>query len=149
MANEDPYREAKEMFDKHGIEYMEADGRIHATLGPWQVTRNMRKGYWEAEAPWGSDQGIPLDIAIELHERPYEGRHLGELVRVHRYAGGKDPREAALPKIEPERDYGKKSIAQIGEEAREAGEPTFISSYHINGLGPLEIWIKTAIPLYR
>jgi hypothetical protein len=105
-------------------------GTIIGTLGPWKISNNDRMGYWTAEVTRFSSEGLPVEVATELHERKCGGTHLGTVIRADGYSGGTHPNEVAMPDLSGV--TSEKSLADLRVEAITTGAPRFVSKYHID-----------------
>ena len=129
--------------------------RLETNEGPWTITRNTRRGYWIAvtHTPFGG--GIPLDVAVELHNKPYhpEGDDVdygtyGKCVRVAGHAGGPSPLEygaypdrEGLDRIINEKGDGL-SLSEISDHAKEMDIPLFVPKYHIDSSEGLQEFLR-------
>ena len=136
------------------VQYPRNKGEVPYTLtgvaGPWTLKRAWY--YWDATAPNGN--GLPLDIAKELHNKSYptlvenrEGRgnqepeKYGDVVRVEGDCGCPPPEEWAFPEFkelsgELEKS-GIKTPISYNDIRRlcdtgEIAAPRFVDTYHID-----------------
>ncbi len=136
------------LFHEEGVNVTSVSGNsLVGNLGDWKVSSH--GGIISVETPHFFSGGIPLDTAIELNDREDpsgERKIMGDYIRVHGYAGGRDPRKEGLPN---ERDLRRMklenaSMGDIKEECSKRDFPLFIGRYHIDGSDAFRVWAEVA-----
>ena len=120
---------------------------LEGRLGNWDVSS--RGSIIAVETPGDFCGGIPLDAAIELHERPplhKLGANLGGFIRPNGYTPAKDPRFVALPDEDGFKQIARDgmSIPEIRTIAQQASLPLFVGAYHIDSSKAFEAWAQVA-----
>ncbi len=126
-------------------------GRLHG----W----TFRRAWYYYIASCGERNGLPYDVAVELHETGYpipgeEYHILGEVIRVYGHAGGLHPKEGQYPTLASmEAEFVKARVKfpdipfNIGEafdsaSLRELGGIKYVRLYHIDTMVGLVAFVN-------